>query len=90
MSKRSYILPYTVLGATTGLTLSYITNKPEFVIICTASSVGLGLLRDTNIENGENQNMQNSIIKATSIYVLGPMAFISACGIALAIMMKPR
>lgn len=88
MSKRSYLLPYSILGLTTGCTLSYLTNKPEFAVICSSASVGLALLRDTNIENDENKNMQNSIIKATSIYVLGPMAFISACGIALAIVLK--
>jgi flagellar biosynthesis protein FliR len=88
MTKQSYILPYTILGLTTGCTLSYVTNKLEFALICTTCSIGLGLLRDANVENGESQNINNSVIKATSIYVLGPLAFISACGIGLAIAFK--
>ena len=62
---RSYILPSCLIGITIGATLTYTTEKIEFAIISIPLSLGYGLLRDTNIANGESQNMTNALIKST-------------------------
>lgn len=85
---KSYLLPYTILGFTAGATLLYTTEKLVFLPICFCGALGLGMLRDANVENGESQNIGNNAIKATAIYILGPMSFIIAGGLVLSIVHK--
>ena len=85
---KSYLTPYVILGATAGGTFSYVTDNAVFIPICLGCSVGMATLRDANIENNEQNNKGNQLIKAVSIYVLGPLAVIVLGGISITIAYK--
>jgi hypothetical protein len=85
---KSYLTPYIILGMTAGGTFAYVTDNLAFFPICFGCSIGMATLRDANIENNENNNTGNQLIKAISIYALGPLALIVSGGIAITIAYK--
>lgn len=86
---KSYIPSYLLIGATLGGTLTYITNKPEFLVISVPGSIGMGMLKDANVHNNDsNSNVASAGLKGIALYTLGPFCCVAAAGIFIAIMFK--
>ena len=81
----SYVWPYTLIGGTVGLLLSYLSNNPIFGIAGTSLGIGYGMIRNNNIKTNKcERNHISTIIggglKIVTLYILGP-TLIGACGI---------
>jgi hypothetical protein len=73
----SYILPYSLLGLSGGITLSYATEKYIFVPVGVLTGIGYGMIRNNNIQRLDEQKsgLDGALsfgLKALTIYVLGP------------------
>ncbi len=64
----SYILPYGLVGATIGGTLTYATDRPIYLVICTSFGVAGGMIRNNNVKNKTDGNHLNSQIDNLSLY----------------------
>ena len=90
-STNSYILPYSLIFTTGGGLLTYITDKPVFLIASIPLGIGAGMIRGNNVQADMNKtssnSIGNSIVKSTFIYVLGVPALLIAlsAGVMLSI-----
>lgn len=87
----SYVVPYGLMGATIGGTITYATNSPIFFVVGVSLGVCSGMIRDRNIKtqsNNTGSTMASTGLKIAGIYVLGTPILILACGLGIVLCFK--
>lgn len=87
-SQPSYILPYTMIGATVGGTLSYLTKSPVYLAISLPIGAACGMIKDANVKNNITSSNASAATKIATIYVLGPPLLLITCCVGIGLYFK--